>query len=62
MKTEKLEEVLKALKELGHENIEIFYDNGKKDKNSLIPIVATIKQSGSTNDRSVSLVFYRKDK
>jgi len=60
MKTEKLEEVLKAMKELGHEDVEVFYENGKDGTSDLVPVVATLKQSGTTEDRSVSLVFHKK--
>ena len=59
MKTEKLEAALKALRELGHIDVEVYYEDGRDGKSALTPVVSTLKQMGTKEDPSVALVFYR---
>jgi hypothetical protein len=59
MKTNDLEIILQAAKDLGHENIEVYYENGRDGYSDLIPIKGSLCQGGTQIVPEVYLVFKR---
>ena len=58
MKTNELISILKTAEQLGHSNLDMFFENGRDGHSDLTKVVAELERDTNQHDPHVYLVFH----